>query len=85
MMAMLVDAIGGYQGNVEAMTLLKRREFREAQNWMFKDGNDDVFSFDTVCYVLDTDPDLLCRRLIQIQYSRVATVGDGRTMRRGCP
>ena len=84
-MAMLVDAIGGYQGNVEAMTLLKRREFREAQNWMFKDGNDDVCSFDTVCYVLDTDPDLLRRRLIQIQYARVATVGDGRTMRRGCP
>jgi len=46
MMAILIDAIGCYQSNVEAMTLRKRREFREAQNWMFKDGNDDVFSFD---------------------------------------
>jgi hypothetical protein len=66
MMPILVDAIGCYQSNVEAMTLRKRREFREAQNWMFN-GNDDVFSLDAVCYVLDNDPDLLRRRLIQIQ------------------
>jgi hypothetical protein len=66
-MMILVDAIGCCQSNVEAMTLLKRREFREAQNWMFN-GNDDVFSLDAGCYVLDTDTDLLRRRLIQIQW-----------------
>ena len=50
MMEILVDAIGRYQRNVEAMTLRKRDEFGEAENWMFKDRNDDVLSFDTVCY-----------------------------------
>jgi hypothetical protein len=69
MMAILVDAIRCYRRNIAARTLPKRREFREAQNWLFKDRNDGPFSFDTVCYVLGTDPDLLRQRLSH-QYAR---------------
>jgi len=74
MMAILGDAIRCYQRNLAAVTLRKRREFREAQDWLFKDRDDGLFSFDTVCYVLETDPDLLRQRLIQFQNARGATV-----------
>lgn len=84
MMAILVDAIRCYQRNFAAVTLRKRREFREAQNWLFKDRNDGPFAFDTVCYVLETDPDLLRQRLIRLQYARVASAGRGRMIRRRC-
>jgi hypothetical protein len=79
MMAILVDAIRCYQRNIEAMTLCKRSEFREAQNWLFKDRNDGPFSFDTVCYLLGTDPGVLRRRLIQFQYARRRECGAKRT------
>ena len=72
MMAVLIDAIRSYQRNFDAVTLRKRREFREAQYWLFKDRNDGPFSFDTVSYALDTDPELLRLRLIQFQHSRAA-------------
>jgi hypothetical protein len=60
--------------NFQAVTLLKKREFKEAQNWLLKDRNDGRFSFDTVCYVLETDPDLLRRRLIQFRYGAKSRV-----------
>lgn len=85
MMAILVDAIRCYHRNFEAVTPHKRREFREAQDWLFKDRNDGPFAFDTVCYVLDTNPDFLRRRLIQLQYARVATVGRERMIRPPLP
>jgi hypothetical protein len=75
MTAILVDAIRSYQKNAEAVRIRRRREFREAQDWLFKDRDDGPFSFETVCYVLDTDPDFLRRRIIQFQYARVARVG----------
>jgi hypothetical protein len=84
MMAILVDAIGCYQRNIEAVTLRRRREFREAHNWLFKDRNDGVFSFDTVCHVIDVDPDLLRQRLMQFHYARVVGVGRERMIRRRC-
>jgi hypothetical protein len=71
MRAVLVDAIHCYQRNFDALTIRKQREFREAQNWLFKDSSDGPFSFDTVCYVLDIHPDFLRQRLIQFQYARV--------------
>jgi hypothetical protein len=75
MMAILLEALRSYQRNFEAATLRKRREFREAQNWVFTDGNDGIFSFETVCSVLDTDPDLLRQRLLRFQCGRVVSVG----------
>jgi hypothetical protein len=75
MMAILLDALRCVQRNFEAATLRKRREFREAQNWVFTDRNDGIFSFNTVCSVLDTDPDLLRQRLIRFQCERVESVG----------
>src|SRR2546428_2319125 len=84
MMAILVDAIRCYQRNFDAVTLRKRREFGEAQNWLFKDRNDGPFAFDSICYVLDTNPDFLRRRLFQLQYARVASAGHGRILCRPC-
>jgi len=46
MMAVLVDAIRCYQRNFATVTLRKRREFMEVQDWLFKDRNDGLFSFD---------------------------------------
>jgi len=82
MTAILVDAIGCYRRNLKAVTAGKRREFREAKSWLFEDRSDGPFSFDTVCYVLETDPRLLRRSLIQFEYTRVARVGGGGLIRR---
>jgi hypothetical protein len=82
MTAILVDAIGCYRRNLKAVTAGKRREFREAKSWLFEDRSDGPFSFDTVCYVLETDPHLLRRSLIQFEYTRVARVGGGGLIRR---
>jgi hypothetical protein len=75
MMAILADAIHCYQRNVDAVTLPKRREFREARDWLFNQRDNGPFSFDTVCYVLATDPGLLRKRLIQLQHARAASAG----------
>jgi hypothetical protein len=64
MMAILAEAVRCYQKNVDAASLSKRREFREAQEWLFKENDDGPFSFDSVCYILGTDPGLLRKRLI---------------------
>jgi hypothetical protein len=81
MTAVLADAIRCYQRNFQAVTLHKKCEFEEARNWLFKDRNDGPFSFDTVCYVLETDPDLLRRQLIQFRYAPNRECGRGRMTR----
>jgi hypothetical protein len=73
MIAILADAIRCYQRNVDAGTLANRSEFMEAQDWLFKERDNGPFSFDTVCYVLATDPGLLRNRLIQSQHAQAAS------------
>ena len=82
MTAILVDAIGCYRRNRMAVTASKRREFREAKSWLFEDRSDGPFSFEMVCYVLETDPQSLRRSLRQFEYTRVARVGGGGLIRR---
>jgi hypothetical protein len=84
MTAIIVDAIRRYQTNIATVTLRKRRECREAQDGLFKDCNDGPCSFDTVCYVLNTNPDLLRQRLIEFQYARVVSVRREPMIRRRC-
>jgi hypothetical protein len=45
------------------------------QDWLFEKNDDGPFSFETVCYVLATDPGLLRKRLIQLQLAQTASVG----------
>jgi hypothetical protein len=84
MMAVLADAIRCFQRGVRAKTLSKRREFRDANDWLFAANNDGPFSFETVCYVLGTDFGLFRKRLIQSQHARAARVERAQTPRNRC-
>ncbi len=82
MMAVLVDAIGCYQRNLGAKALLKQREFKEAERWLFRDKRDYLFSFEHVCDLLNTDPNRLREAVMHWQRSRITGVAPRRLMRK---
>ncbi len=82
MMAILVDAIACYQRNLGAMVVRKRREFKEAEHWLFEKQRDDLFSFEHVCEVLNTDPGRLRQAIRQWRTARLAGVAPRRTISR---
>jgi hypothetical protein len=82
MMAVLVDAIGCYQRNLGAKAARKRREFKETECWLFEEKRDDLFSFEHVCDVLNTDPDRLREAVMQRQRARITGVAPRRMTRR---
>ncbi len=80
MMAILVDAIGCYQRNLGAMVVRKRREFKEVEHWLFEKQRDDLFSFEHVCDVLNTDPGRLRQAIRQWRTARLAGAAPRRTI-----
>lgn len=66
MFAVLKDAILRFERNVRAQTVTRRRDFLEAERWLFrKDGGVGIFSFENVCHVLAVEPYRLRRALSQ--------------------
>lgn len=64
MMAVLQDAIRKFERNLHARSVLRRRSFLDAQRWLFGgEAADEVFSFETVCEVLDVQPSSLRRAI----------------------
>ena len=64
MVAVLVDAIRCFRGNVGAPQPAKRREFVEVQSWIFSDKDNGLFSFGAVCEALEVDPKAIRKRLM---------------------
>ncbi len=73
MSAVLEDAVECFERNLRAPSGSRRRRFLEAEHWLFK-GNEGagLFSFESVCGVLDIHPDGLRRALSQWRETALA-------------
>jgi len=83
MSAILEHAVKCFQANLDARSREKRREFHEAEWWLFEAKGVGPFSFENVCEVLEVHPDYLRRTLSQWLARRLAgattaAVRDGR-------
>jgi len=72
MFAVLLDAVRCFQIDAGAHQHSKRREFAEAESWLFGANREGPFSFETVCDVLDIDPDCFRRGLLQWRDRKLA-------------
>jgi hypothetical protein len=68
--AVLEDGIHTFQDNCGAQNPRKRRLFAEAEAWIFTDEEDWIFSFGSVCSLLNLDPNYVRRGLRQWQTRR---------------
>jgi len=65
--AVLEDGINAFQDNFVATNVRKRRLFEEAEEWIFGAGNNWIFAFESVCGLLNLNPDYLRRGLREWQ------------------
>ena len=73
MCAILEDALRSFERNLNADTLVRRRELREVENWLFsKNKGEGLFSFESVCDTLDVDPIRLRRAISKRRESALA-------------
>ena len=66
-LAVLVDAVRVFQTDFGALRPARKRQFNEAQEWLFGPQGDGPFSFENVCYLLDVAPSRLRISLRQWQ------------------
>jgi hypothetical protein len=79
----LIDAMRSLERNFEARHPNARREFKEAQSWIFDDAEDGPFSFLCVCDSLEIDPRGLRASIVRWQRNRRS--GDKQRMIRRSP
>lgn len=64
--AILRDAIDCYLRDCFAKNRYRKRSFREAEEWFFRNENDHgIFSLESVCGILNLDPGYICRSLVR--------------------
>ena len=64
MFAVLEDAITCFQRFSSATTTRGRMRFREAEEWLMQDKSDWLFSFETICEVLEVNPNYIRAGLV---------------------
>jgi hypothetical protein len=74
MFAILEHGVKCFQANFEARNKERRREFLEAQWWLFKSNGVGPFSFENVCDVLGVHPDHVRRSLLAWRTRRLAAL-----------
>jgi hypothetical protein len=67
LLAVLDDAVRCFQDNVLPQNKKKQMLFDEAQEWLFMDESNGIFSFVSICGVLGLDPGYIRRGLRQWQ------------------
>ena len=67
MLAMLVDAVRCFQSSSEPRLPAKRREYAEAQSWIFSDDDSGFFSFGAICNALEIDRKSVRQRFLHWQ------------------
>jgi hypothetical protein len=70
LVAMLVDGVRCFQTRSGARRPAQRRDFEEAQSWIFSDVDDGPFSFRAVSEALEIDPQGLRRGLLRWEEQR---------------
>ncbi len=74
LLAVLEDGVRTFQDNICAETGKKRVLLDEAREWLFSDGFEHVFSFNSVCSSLGIDPGYIRRGLKRWEeHTRAAT------------
>ena len=63
MRAVLTDAIWDYKKNLAARNAL----FREAREWLFGANGESLFSFESICDMLELSPSLIRRELLHLE------------------
>ena len=79
-LAVLEDGIRCFQDNILPQNRKKQMLFEEAQEWLFSDESDRIFSFVSVCAVLGLDPSYIRRGVRQW---RERALADRRRKQRG--
>lgn len=77
MLAVLDDAILCYRKYRSANKGKERRLFREAQEWIFDEQDDRIFSFESVCACLGIDPGWIRKGLNQCKKQKLV---EGKTI-----
>ncbi len=65
LVAVLRDAIDCYLRDCCAKNRHRKRSFREAEEWFFGSNEDGIFSLESVCGVLNIDPNYIRRSLLR--------------------
>ncbi len=79
MLAILEDAVYCLT-DVSSHCAKRRHEARKAEAWIRQSGDDWLFSFDSICRVLDLEPESLRYRLLSVPPEE-AVPGEGRRRR----
>lgn len=78
MLAILEDAVSCYQKYAAATGVRARRLFREADAWFQAEDVNWVFSFESICAVLDIEPTYFREHLARWKDDLLAQPADGR-------
>ena len=78
MLAILEDAVSCYQKYAGATGVRARRLFREADAWFQEEDVNWVFSFESICGVLDIEPTYFREHLARWKDDLLAQPADGR-------
>lgn len=65
MLAILEDALKCFQAYASARSGRQRKLFEEAEQWIMAQGNDEIFSFENICEVLEFNPQYVRQGLVQ--------------------
>src|SRR5208282_4634995 len=81
MCAVLEDAVRCFERDLRARSVSQRRRFLEAEDWLFRHSESaGLFSFESVCEVLDIDPDRLRRALWRWRETTLSTESPGKLL-----
>jgi hypothetical protein len=81
MFAVLDDAVRCFERDLRARSVSRRRRFLEAEDWLFSQNESaGLFSFESVCEVLDIDPDGIRRALWLWRERALSTEGPAKLL-----
>ena len=77
MLAVLEDAISCFQKYCSARDRRRKQLFHEAEEWIMEEKDEQPFSFNTICEVLEISPDYLRRGLLRRKEKKVSSRRQG--------
>lgn len=72
MLAVLEDAVACFQKHIFAPDSRRKAVFRDAEEWILEQGSGRLFSFESICEVLEFDPQYVRQGLIRWKEEKLA-------------
>src|ERR671911_136838 len=85
LLAVLEDGVRTFQDNISVETGKKRALWDEAREWLFTDGFEHVFSFNSVCSSLGLDPGYIRRGIKRWEEHAGGATGKKQRPAQGAP